>query len=246
MGQVLQNPSPKVSVKSIGLTTTAGAQPFGLQTEDGAWIRETASFLPVQNYTNRSPFPPHLPLFWHRRPSNPTGRWTQGIHRLHLDLKVCFHCQSWSVVTREEKRILELHMSPSPFWTFFIFPNNSSDASGMPSIYIKPTSLGTYTCSQTYTAQEQVRQTVCRLVQTYHTAPFLSQTGEGEAWECCEFPNVYLAQRVLFNRIVRSPSNSPEQWGEKPAEKGVASAAERRGFVSLSTVQKMHTFTNPN
>lgn len=65
-------------------------------------------------------------------------------------------------------------------------------------------------------------------------SPFLSQTGEGEAWECCEFPNVYLAQRVLFNRIIRSPSNSPEQWGEKPAEKGVASGAQRRGFVSLT------------
>lgn len=69
-------------------------------------------------------------------------------------------------------------------------------------------------------------------------SPFLSQTGEGEAWECCEFPNVYLAQRVLFNRIIRSPSNSPEQWGEKPAEKGVASGAERRGFVSLTHSSK--------
>lgn len=69
-------------------------------------------------------------------------------------------------------------------------------------------------------------------------SPFPSQTGEGEAWECCEFPNVYLAQRVLFYRIIRSPSNFPEQWGEKPAEKGVASGAERRGFVSLTRSSK--------
>lgn len=47
-----------------------------------------------------------------------------------------------------------------------------------------------------------------------------------------------LLNEFYLNRIVRSPSNSPEQWGEKPAAMGAASPAERRGFVSLTRSSK--------
>lgn len=120
--------------------------------------------------------------------------------------------------TKEKIRLAEfgVHFALTEFLQL---PNNSLGMSvwvlGWSNIYFQATPLATYTCCHTHATQKQVRQNCLQTGWNSPCKPFLSQTQRANHENAVNSLMFILLNKFSSDRIVRSPSDSTEQWGEK-------------------------------